>query len=138
MPFKLFTPEKANGLLPAIEPLMRRLMGWRQELREHQQVLEAFRARASRSGGVLPGQSYAEAKTETARLLAEIHEGVGQLESWGCVVKDLDKGLVDFLARRGGEQVYLCWRVGEPAIQYWHRLQDGFAGRKPLQDDPVE
>ena len=54
------------------------------------------------------------------------------------VVKDLDQGLVDFLARRGREQVFLCWRLGEPEIRYWHRLQDGFANRKPLQEDPVE
>ena len=138
MPPKLFTLDEANGLLPAIGPLIRRLMGCRQDLREHQQVLEEFRASASRSGGVMPGQSYAEAKMETARLLAEIREGVQQIESWGCVVKDLDQGLVDFLARRGREQVFLCWRLGEPEIRYWHRLQDGFANRKPLQEDPVE
>ena len=138
MPPKVFTLQEANGMVPALEPLMRRLMGMRQELRQHQQVLDEFRARASRDGGVLPGSSFAEAKTETTRILAEIHEGVQQVETWGCVVKDLDQGLVDFLARRGREQVFLCWRLGEPEIRYWHRLQDGFADRKPLEEDPVE
>lgn len=88
MPPRLFTLEEANGLLSTLEPLVRRLVAKRQELREHQQVLGEFRARASRDGGALPGSSFAQAKTETARLLAEIHEGVREIESWSCVVKE--------------------------------------------------
>ena len=133
-----FTPDEADRLLPRLEPLMRRLQAKRRQLRERQQVLEDFRARASRDGGVVPESHVADAKTESARLLAAIHEGVQQIESWGCVAKDLDHGLVDFLARRGQEQVFLCWRLGETEIRYWHGLQEGFAGRKPLQEDPLD
>ncbi len=135
---KIFTAEEANRLIPTLEPLMRRLQAKRQQLRERQQALEEFRIRASRDGGVVPGSQVAEAKTEAARLLAEIQEGVQQIESWGCVVKDLDRGLVDFLARLGREQVFLCWHLGEEQIRYWHGLQEGFAGRKPLQEDPLD
>ncbi len=135
---KLFTADEANRLLPTLEPLMRRLQAKRQQFRERRLALEEFRTRASRDGGVVPGTEVADAKTEGARLLAEIQEGVQQIESWGCVVKDLDRGLVDFLARRGQEQVFLCWRLGEAEIRYWHGLQEGFAGRKPLQEDPLE
>lgn len=135
---KLFTADEANRLLPTLEPLMRRLQAKRQQFRERQLALEEFRTRASRDGGVVPGTEVADAKTEGARLLAEIQEGVQQIESWGCVVKDLDRGLVDFLTRRGREQVFLCWRLGEAEIRYWHGLQEGFAGRKPLQEDPLE
>ncbi len=134
---KLFTLEEANSLLPRLEPLIWRLAIRRQELREHQEPLAEFRALASRSGGALPGSRYARAKEESARLLAEIHDGVRQVEDLGCVIKDLDLGLVDFLARRGREQVYLCWRLGEPEIRHWHGLHEGFAGRRPLGDDPV-
>ncbi len=133
---KIFTADEANRLIPTLEPLMRRLQAKRQVLRERQQALEEFRARASRDGGVVPGSQVATAKTEAARLLAEIQEGLQQIESWGCVVKDLDRGLVDFLARRGREQVFLCWHLGETEIGYWHGLEEGFAGRKPLQEDP--
>jgi hypothetical protein len=63
---------------------------------------------------------------------------VREIEALGCVIKDLDLGLLDFLASRGREQVYLCWRLGEPDIRHWHGLQEGFAGRKPLGDDPVD
>lgn len=135
---KLFTLDEANGLLPALEPLLRRLLARRRELRRHQEALQAFQARASRDGGILPGSDVSRAGGEGARLLAEIQEGVRQIESRGCVVKDLDQGLVDFPARRGREQVFLCWRLGEPEIRYWHGLQEGFAGRKPLQEDPLE
>ena len=135
---KLFTADEANRLLPTLEPLMRCLQAKRQQFRERQLALEEFRTRASRDGGVVPGTEVADAKTEGARLLAEIQEGVQQIESWGCVVKDLDRGLVDFLTRRGRGQVFLCWRLGEAEIRYWHGLQEGFAGRKPLQEDPLE
>jgi len=135
---KLFTLAEANGLLPTLEPLMRRLQAKRKQLREHQQTLEEFKARAIRDGGVLPGRELAQARGESVRLLAEIQEGIQQIESRGCVVKDLDHGLVDFLARRGRQQVFLRWRLGEHEIRYWHGLQEGFAGRKPLQEDLLD
>ncbi len=135
---KLFTLDEANGLLPALEPVLRRLLAQRRELRQHQEALQEFQARASRDGGILPGSDVSRTKGESARLLAEIREGVRQIESRGCVVKDLDQGLVDFPARRGREQVFLCWRLGEPEIRYWHGLQEGFAGRKPLGEDPLD
>ncbi len=138
MPPKFFSLPEANGLLPSLEPLVRRLLAKRQELRKHQQVLGEFRARASRNGGILPGSAFAQAKTESVRLSAEIQKGVRQIESWGCVVKDLDHGLVDFPARRRREQVFLCWRLGEPEIRYWHSLREGFAGRKPLEEASVD
>jgi len=134
----LFTPDEANRLLPTLEPLMRRLQAKRQELRQRERGLEEFRTRASRDGGVMPGSDVSETRGEAARLLTEIREEVQEIESWGCVVKDLERGLVDFLARRGREQVYLCWHLGETEIRYWHGLQEGFAGRKPLQEDPLE
>jgi hypothetical protein len=138
MPPKLFTLEEANSLLPRLEPLLRRLVARRQELREHQERLAEFRALASRSGGALPGTHHARARSESERLLGDIHEGIQEVESLGCVIKDLDLGLVDFPARRGPTQVYLCWRLGEAEIRHWHGLEEGFAGRKPLGDDPVD
>ena len=138
VPPKFFSLSEANALLPRLEPLVRHLMAARQRLRKHSRALEEFRARASRDGGVLPGNTLAQAKTESKRFEAEIREGVQEIESWGCVVKDLDHGLVDFLARRQGREVYLCWRLGEPEIRHWHELREGFAGRKPLGEDPPD
>jgi hypothetical protein len=135
VPPKLFSLDEANALLPRLEPLMHRLREMRQELRRHQQAVAEFQARASRNGGGSAGGQFAHAKAETERLAAQIHEGVRQIESWGCVVKDLDLGLVDFLWRRGREEVFLCWRLGERDIRFWHGLHEGFAGRKPIAED---
>jgi len=138
MPPKLFTLDEANRLLPSLEPLVRRLSELQQMLRERQQVLEEFRAAVGRSGGGMPGGRFADARIEAERLTGEITEGIRLAEEWGCVVKDLDQGLVDFLSRRAGETVFLCWRLGETSIQYWHGLKEGFAGRKPLDQDSAE
>jgi hypothetical protein len=138
MPPRLFTVDEANSLLPSLEPLVRRLMESRDHLRTHQAVLEKFRAQASGNGGSYLGGQYAEAKQEIERLAAELQEGIQEIEAMGCVVKDLELGLVDFPARRGREQVYLCWRLGEPRIAYWHGLEEGFAGRKPLGDTSTD
>ena len=58
-----------------------------------------------------------------------------QIEESGCVVKDLDIGLIDFPAMLGEQQVFLCWKLGEPRIEYWHGVHEGFAGRKPIDDE---
>jgi hypothetical protein len=135
MPPKLFTLDEANRLLPSLAPLVRRLVEQRQRLQEHQHALEEFRAAVGRSGGGMPGGRFAEARIAAERLTGEIADGIRQIEEWGCVVKDLDQGLVDFPARRSAETVFLCWRLGEAAIRYWHGLKEGFAGRKPLDED---
>jgi hypothetical protein len=138
MPPKLFTLSEANQMLPSLGPLVRRLVEHRQALQEHQQVLGEFRAAVGRSGGGMPGGRFAEARIEAERLTGKIADGIRQIEEWGCVIKDLDQGLVDFPSHRAGQTVFLCWRLGEGSIQYWHGLEEGFAGRKPLDQDPVE
>lgn len=134
---RLFTLSDANDLLPTLESLMCRLMAKRRELRKYEQAVEAFRAKASRDGGILPGADYAHIREESTRLLTEIREGVQEIEAFGCLVKDLDLGVVDFPARRGREQVFLCWRLGEPEIRFWHDLREGFASRKPVGEDLI-
>jgi hypothetical protein len=138
MPPRLFTLDEANRLVPRLEPTVRRLIEQRQVLREHERVIEEFRAVAGKSGGGIPGGRFGEARAEAGRLGADIADGVRQVEALGCVVKDLDQGLVDFLHRRGDATVFLCWRLGEPSIRYWHGLREGFAGRKPLDEDGPE
>ena len=138
MPPKLFTLDEANRLLPALEPLLRRLVEKREALREHEQVIEEFRTAAGQSGGGLPGGRFGQARAAAEQLGAEIADGIRRIEEWGCAVKDLDQGLVDFLSRRGDDTVFLCWRLGEQSIRYWHGLKEGFAGRKPLEHEGSE
>ena len=135
MPPKLFTLDEANRLVPTLERLLRRLVEQRQALREHEQVIEEFRAAAGKSGGGIPGGRFGKARVAAEALGAQIAEGTRRIEALGCVVKDLDRGLVDFPSRREDQTVFLCWRLGETSIRYWHGLKEGFAGRKPLEQD---
>lgn len=67
-----------------------------------------------------------------ADLKLEIHRLIARIESHGCIVKDIDLGLIDFPSARDGEAVYLCWKLGEPIVGYWHAIDEGFASRRSL------
>ena len=138
MPPRYFTLDEADQLIPRLDPLVRRLVAQRRALRDHEAVIAEFRTVAVSGGGGMPGGRFGHARAEAELVGSEIAEGIRLIESWGGVVKDLDQGLVDFLSRRGDETVFLCWRLGETSIGYWHGLQEGFAGRKPLEELPPE
>jgi hypothetical protein len=132
---RFFTPEEANRLLARVRPMLEELMVQRRALREQQEVLAAYRAKARGNGGVARGAEVVAAKQAVDRLTTQIREGIEQIQSLGCVVKDLEMGLVDFPAFRNGQEVYLCYRLGEDRIAFWHGLDEGYAGRKPLEAD---
>ncbi len=125
---KLFSPEKANALIPVLAPLIEELWGKRRELAI--KLLENDPAlRASRQAGAERARSprrFTELKAEIVRL-------INRIESHGCVVKDLDLGLLDFPAVREGRPIYLCWKAGEAHIMHWHGTDESFADRKPLE-----
>jgi hypothetical protein len=74
--------------------------------------------------------------TQASQALTEaLRAGLQQLDDWDIELKDLSTGLVDFMARREGREVYLCWRLGEPEVGYWHELSTGFAGRLPVDEN---
>jgi hypothetical protein len=130
---KLFSPERANALITKLAPLMEELLRLRRELAI--KLLESDPAlhhvqptRRPRLAGVrssLPAPKFAELKHEIGRLIYRI-------EALGCVVKDIDLGLVDFPAMRDDEPIYLCWKLGEPTVAYWHGIEEGFSGRRAL------
>jgi hypothetical protein len=130
---KLFSPERANALIPKLEPLIEELLRKRRELAikllESDPALhdaEPRRSRLAAARSRLPAPRFGEQKHEIGRLIYRI-------ESLGCVVKDIDLGLVDFPAMLQDEPVYLCWKLGEPRVAYWHGIEEGFSARKPLR-----
>src|SRR3990172_7928235 len=131
---KHFTPDEANRLLQRVGPMMEDLVARRHALREHQELLAAFRTKAGGNGGVARGRDVVAARQAVDRITAEIRQGLQEIQALGCVVKDLDMGLLDFPALRDGQEVYLCWRVGEDRIESWHGIDEGYTGRKPLDD----
>ncbi len=122
-------------MLGRVRPLLEELVAQRRALREQQEVLAAFQAKARGNGGVARGAEVVAAKQAVDRLTTQIREGIEQIQSLGCVVKDLEMGLVDFPAFRNGQEVYLCYRLGEERIAFWHGLDEGYAARKPLEAD---
>lgn len=131
-----FTPEEANRLLPRIEPLVRELVEKRRALRGQQEALAAFQAKARGNGGVSRGPEVVAARQAAERIAAQLRQGIEEVQAFGCVLKDLEMGLVDFPAVRDGAEVYLCWRLGEDRIAFWHGIDEGYAGRKPLIEGP--
>ena len=118
-----YTLAQANALRPWVAQRVLRLRGARDELRRSDAAQLAVRA--SLSGGSWPGRAHARAATNLVLTLEE-------LDRLDVVVRDADRGLVDFPALREGEEVYLCWLVGEPAVTHWHALEAGFQGRRRL------
>lgn len=119
-----FTVAQANGLLPRVEAALRSLRAARDRLTDSE-AHEALSGAAPGNGGGEPGREVGEAFLEVRRLL-------GELQGAGLVIRDIDRGLVDFPAVIASREVYLCWQFDEPQIGFWHDLESGFAGRKPL------
>jgi hypothetical protein len=121
-----YTLEQANATRPWVAERVRRLADARARLMELDGGVErALRSLDPTLGGAYPGRDLARALVELSRALAE-------LEALDIVVRDVDRGLVDFPALRDGEEVYLCWLIDEDEIGFWHGLDAGFAGRRPL------
>jgi hypothetical protein len=129
---RYFTRDEANALLPAVSALAERMVVHRAALDRAQGRLAVFLERISGNGGGLPPAELAEAHEAVEREAAGIARCVEGIRELGGMVKDVGEGLVDFLAKREGSDVLLCWKLGEDEITHWHGLEEGFAGRKPL------
>jgi hypothetical protein len=132
MPERHFTPEEANELLAEVRPVAEELVARRRELAVTTARRARLVARIAGNGGDFDPQEPRALEEELEREAKAIVRCVERLEGLGVLVKDLDRGLVDFPALRGGEEVLLCWQVGEEQVAHWHGLDEGFAGRKPL------
>ena len=134
MPPRYFTLAEANAALEELRPLAEEMVAKRRELVEAQAQRAALGAQVGANGGDLTPSDFAEADEELERAASELARSVEQIQAAGVLVKDLDQGLLDFPSLREGEEILLCWRVGEGDIQYWHSVEEGFAGRKPIDD----
>ena len=127
---RTFTPAEANSALSEVRPLVERMVAVRARLRELEgEQRELVQLVAGNGSGYGVGEARSE---EFAAAAAELQDCIERLTELGVEVKDIDVGLVDFPALREGEDVLLCWRAGEDAVEWWHGLDDGFAGRQPI------
>jgi hypothetical protein len=133
---KIFTLTEAERTRREIEPVLIEAIEIRRKLAPLDEELGAISARIQWAGGVVvPYEHAARLRAERDRLAELLRSAVGRIQATGCLVKDLDVGLLDFPSRINNEEVYLCWRLGEERIRFWHRQDEGFAGRKPITGD---
>ena len=121
-----YSLQEANATLPRVAELLERMRSARERLGDAE-ARAALAAAGQGNGGGTPGKVVSEGFLELREAMLELHQR-------DIVVRDLDRGLVDFPALRGDQEVYLCWEEGEPEIGFWHEPGAGFAGRRPLAD----
>jgi hypothetical protein len=119
-----FTVEEANAEIERVGPMLETLRDAKAGLLDDE-AREALSEASPTNGGGDPGKQVGEAFLAVRRILVELTEA-------GIVVRDVDRGLIDFPAMRGGREVYLCWQLGEDRVAWWHDLESGFGGREPL------
>jgi hypothetical protein len=121
-----YTLEEASELLPRVVELLGQMRAARDRLGDRE-AREALAEAGPTNGGGAPGRTLSEG-------FVELRDAMMKLRELEVVLRDLDRGLLDFPSIRDGREVYLCWQDGEDAIGYWHEPEAGFAGRRPLDD----
>ncbi len=130
---RFYTVAQANAQLPELTRLLKAMQVQGQQLAGLQGRVALRKQKIKSNGHHNPAE---DAMVEQAsRALEEaLQNGIRQLAELNIELKDLERGLIDFPAMREGEEVFLCWELGEPEVNYWHETTTGYAGRKPLDD----
>jgi hypothetical protein len=133
---RFFTLLEAEALLPQIQRYLKRLSDARQRHQDADREISVIHQRITAAGGMIPPRAqlmeWKQQKESAARSLKETVEAI---QETGCQLKDLDIGLVDFPTLYRGKEVYLCWKLGERDIGYWHAVEDGYRGRRPIDGE---
>ena len=133
---RYFTLDQAHRTLPHVEDAIRRAIGLKAEYQSSDEQIRELTRRVMASGGMmLDREKFAGLKNAREEAASAIQAAIEAVQELGCLVKDLDIGLLDFPTLYKGEEVYLCWRLGESRIEYWHGIEEGFGGRKPIDDE---
>ena len=133
MPIRTYTVEEANGKLPEVRDVVGEIVHLSEflpELEDQLRIAEYLRSRPAADAA--EGERHREAARALEAAQLELATALRSLEAMGVQLKDARVGLVDFFAYREGEVVELCWRLGEERVGHWHRIGEGFPGRKPL------
>jgi len=136
---RVFTVEEANALVPALQLEFGRLARLRGEVSAMVEILGgAEEAMALLEEGAVPRRGFEAHVGRFRNLVGQINGVVERVNDLGCLVKDLEMGLVDFFSMRDDEPIFLCWQFGEPFVAHWHPVDEGYASRKPLEDVETE
>jgi hypothetical protein len=132
MPMILFTLSEAEAMLPQVREELLAMQACKRQVDELREQLERAVSSSGGNGHVRDETALAEKRRKAEALVEEINQGLRKLNERGVELKGLDEGLIDFPSEREGRVVYLCWRLGEEGIGWWHEIDAGFAGRQPL------
>ena len=133
---RFFTLLEAEELLPEVERLIRALVQHRDDYTQVDAELNGLLQRIAFAGGMLPPRAQIAALRSRKEALAHaLKSAFEKLQETGCLLKDIDTGLVDFPTLYRDREVYLCWRLDEPGIAFWHDVEAGFAGRRPIDGE---
>lgn len=128
---RLFTVDEPNELLPNVRVLVEQIL-------ENIRRLKSASETVIRKEGLDPEtpnlMNRLRDDSEIAKLIGQVKGWVEEINSYGCICKGVEQGLIDFPCMLGAEVVFLCWQIGESSVNHWHRIEDGFTGRKPLLD----
>lgn len=133
---RIFSVEEANRLIPYLEQALGSLSVAAREIAALQREVQVLTAIES-TGATSKSHDVRELREKealSARMLEEFRASLHEIASRGCILRDLDLGLVDFYTMARDRVVCLCWRLGEPRITHWHTTDEGFSGRQPLSE----
>ena len=130
---RLFTLAEAEALLPQVRDELLAMQDCKRRVDEVRTDLEHATERSTGNGHVRDENALAEKRRLAEALVAEINERLASINESGVELKGLDEGLIDFPSDRDVRIVYLCWKLGEDRIDWWHEIDAGFAGRQPLE-----
>jgi hypothetical protein len=130
---RFFTLQQAEKVLPRVASAIREVISLQTEHERTEAEWHSFSQRLAVMGGVRVDRvQMAEKKNRREEGAVALQQAIERVHEFGCLVKDLNTGLIDFPTLFQGEEVYLCWKLGEPGIQFWHGVNEGFRGRKPI------
>jgi hypothetical protein len=133
---KHFTLAQAQRLIPQVDRLLRDAVSLKQDYERAEAEIQALTDRVMMSGGMSIDREVAlESRNRRDTALGQLRAAIEGVQETGCIVKDLDMGLIDFPTLFRGVEVYLCWKLGETEIEFWHGVDEGFRGRKAINQD---
>ncbi len=133
---RFFTLVEAKLLLPEVEGLLRSLIQLKTEYERAGGELESLLQRIAVMGGTIPPRDkIGQLRDRKEAVKRGLESSFGKLHETGCQVKDVEIGLLDFPTLYHRREVYLCWRLGEESIAFWHEIEDGFRGRRPIDSE---
>ena len=133
---RYFTLREAESLIPEVKGCLESAISAKARIGAIDGEMQELTSRIYMLGGIEVNPDHvARRNLERVSLVKSVEESVKRIQRCGCLVKDLDKGLLDFPALLNGVEVYLCWKLGETKIEWWHSTQEGYSGRRRIMDE---